>query len=828
VSSASNEVAAKPASHAQIRIREPAGERALGEGLTLGGEGAAVVVPGSLGVALTFERRDAQWLAIPAAAGVVRVNGRAVGSPRELRRNDTLSVGEAQVVVLDASRTLLRLEVHHLVGNDTIAPVGEVATLAADAGDEDLEIRASTPLRVSAPTRVGTSTPALDSATQPARIRNARGWLTGLVVAVALFAILLTGLALEPITLDLSPEDAQVSTPGTWVSLRTAGKVRVFPGTHVIRAEREGYVPAQANVVVRDDGVAPPLKLRLARLPGRLDIDTGGVPVEVGVDGVVLGKAPGEVRIPAGRRTLTLRSPRHLDYVATIEIEGADVRQELEAKLQPSWGTLQVTAIPAGARVSVDGVARGAAPAALETPSGVRTVRIEAPGFKAWQSTVVLKAGETLPVGPVTLGQPDARLSLRSRPVGAEVSVGGTYRGRTPLVVELPAGVAHQVVATLPGHASWSRSVFAESGKELELLAALEAVTARVTIRGEPSGAELLVDGAARGQTPQTLELGAIEHRIEVRKAGYETFVTAITPARGLERDVEYRLMPTDRAAALLETAPVVKTQTGYELRLIPGGEFVMGSDRREQGRRPNESQRRVTLARPFYLGTREVTNAEFRRYRPGHASGFLGKLSLDLDDQAVSQVTWNDAAEYCNWLSEREGLPPVYERRGEKYWLKRPVTAGYRLPTEAEWEYAARRSPTGLMLRYPWGDTLPVAADTGNLAGAEAQKIVEGALPGYQDDYVVVAPVGKFAPNALGLHDMGGNVSEWMNDFYLSFVDTKEATDPLGPEQAGQHVVRGANWRTLVAADLRLAWRDSGGDEVSPTIGFRVARYAE
>src|SRR5262249_61627194 len=107
--------------------------------------------------------------------------------------------------------------------------------------------------------------------------------------------------------------------------------------------------------------------------------------------------------------------------------------------------------------------------------------------------------------------------------------------------------------------------------------------------------------------------------------------------------------------------------------------------------------------------------------------------------------------------------------------------------------EYAARRAGPDRILRYPWGDTLPVAADTGNLAGAEAQKIVEGELPGYRDDYPVVAPVGKFEPSVLGLHDLGGNVSEWANDFYLSFVDTSAATDPLGPAQAGRHVIRGA-----------------------------------
>jgi formylglycine-generating enzyme required for sulfatase activity len=130
-------------------------------------------------------------------------------------------------------------------------------------------------------------------------------------------------------------------------------------------------------------------------------------------------------------------------------------------------------------------------------------------------------------------------------------------------------------------------------------------------------------------------------------------------------------------------------------------------------------------------------------------------------------------------------------------------------------------------MLRFPWGDSLPIVPQVGNIAGAEAKGILESDLEGYKDDYPVVAPVGKFQPTPLGLHDMGGNVSEWVNDFYLSFVDTAPATDPLGPDQAARHVVRGANWRSANVAELRYAYRDSA-DEMSQTIGFRIARYAE
>ncbi|MFX5656532.1 SUMF1/EgtB/PvdO family nonheme iron enzyme, partial [Acinetobacter baumannii] len=85
----------------------------------------------------------------------------------------------------------------------------------------------------------------------------------------------------------------------------------------------------------------------------------------------------------------------------------------------------------------------------------------------------------------------------------------------------------------------------------------------------------------------------------------------------------------------------------------------------------------------PVYFGVTEVTNEQFRRFRPEHTSGFMERRSLDLDDQPVTQVTWDQAAAFCNWLSERDSLPVAYEKRNDTYALKRPVTIGYRLPTE-------------------------------------------------------------------------------------------------------------------------------------------------
>jgi formylglycine-generating enzyme required for sulfatase activity len=824
-----NDVAlSKPGAYAQIRVREPAGERTLGAQLTVGGEGAEIVVPGvPPGAVLSIERRDADWFAVPSPDAAVRFDGRPLGRPRELHREDVLSVGDAQIVVTDDSRTRLRLDVQHLVGNATIAPVVTVAAVDFEAGDEDVEIRATPSVLGSRPAAAVLTAERGARAAYRARRQIPKKWLIAIAVAVAALLIVTTLVTLlEPVELDVRPADARVSTPGTFLAFQSGGELHMLAGRHVVRAERQGYYPAQVNVVV-DGKSAPSARLRLAKLPGKLRIDTDGVPVTVSIDGVDSGKAPGEVAAAPGPRTVTLRAPRYLDYVASVDIEGEGHRQDLKAELQPSWGTIKVNVIPAGAHVSVDGKDGGTAPVSVEADSGVRRVQISAPGLKRWESSVVVKSGETLAIGPITLGQPDAELSLRSEPTGAEITIAGTYRGRTPLEVALPASIAHDVVATLPGYANWTKSVFADPGRKIVLDAKLAPVLARVTILGEPTDAELLVDGKPRGRTPQAFELSATEHSIEVRKEGFISYTGTVTPALGLERSVGYKLISSDRSAALMDSAPTITTKTGYVLRLVPSGTFRMGSDRREQGRRPNEGSRQVTLKRPYYIGVTEVTNVEFRRFRESHVSGYIDKRSFDLDLQPVVQVTWADAAEYCNWLSEREGLPPAYERGDGKFTLKKPVTVGFRLPTEAEWEYAARYAGPGQTRRFPWGDTLPVVAQAGNLAGAETKGQLEADLEGYRDDYPVVAPVGKFTPTPLGLHDMAGNVSEWVNDFYSSFVDPAAVTDPFGPDQASRHAVRGANWRSAAVAELRYAWRDSAED-ASQTIGFRVARYAE
>jgi hypothetical protein len=257
-----------------------------------------------------------------------------------------------------------------------------------------------------------------------------------------------------------------------------------------------------------------------------------------------VGHAPGEVSIPAGQRTLIIRAPRYVDFITNVTIAGAGEHQDLHASLQTSWGNLKVLSIPEGAHVSVDGVDSGVAPVTVAAPSGVRRVQLTSSGWKTWESSVVLKAGETLSVGPVTLGQPDAHLIVRSEPAGADATVGGTHLGRTPAEIDLPSGIAHEVVLSAPGYKNWTRAVFADPGRKLSVLARLEPILVRVSVQGEPADAELFVDAVARGKAPQVFELSATDHHIEVRKAGFQPFKITVSPAANLDRTVQYRLVP--------------------------------------------------------------------------------------------------------------------------------------------------------------------------------------------------------------------------------------------------------------------------------------------
>ena len=821
-----------------LLLREPIGERVLAAAdlpVSLGGEGSDVTVssrtPGPLA-----------WLGVQDGRYFIQ----AAGDESLVLRNGTPCRGSTWISagdVIDVADGRLKFQLHdgrHVLevltggaGNVTAPPVPEPSAGVAGAGAaEDARIEAVAFRR--------------PDAALPGR-RRAFPWgriatIAGLVLLALVAAVIFTSV---PVQLQIEPAPERVGFEGGWPGLRFGSSHLLRPGSYRLVAEREGYERLDVPVEItnrRDQRLAFSMTL----LPGRLRVQTP-VPGRLTVDGREAGEVPGEFELAAGRHSLTIDTERYLDHVVEVEIEGGGKLQLLAPELMPGWAAVAVASEPADAELLVNGEQRGRTPLEIELMAGSYRLELRRAGYKPWLNDLQVKPGTPVEIGPVKLGVPDGRLVVRSRPAGANVTIGGAYRGRTPLEVEVRPDIVQAITISREGFESASRELSVGSGVREVLDVNLEAILGQVIVSATPADAELYVDGELRGRANQTLELPATAHVIELRKSGYAPYRETVTPRPGLPQKVEARLLEgvAPRAAAQPEAAgdqageqaaastavvalePVLRSPAGQELKLVPAGSYTMGSPRREAGRRANESQRSVSLQRRFYIATREVTNAEFRQFRPGHRSGYILQTSLDLDRQPVVNVSWQDAAAYCNWLSEKAGLPPAYQMSGGRLVAVVPTTSGYRLPTEAEWEWVARRSPAGL-LKYPWGANLPVPQQSGNFADRRAQPIVPLVLDGLDDGYAGTAPVASFSANELGIFDLGGNVAEWVHDLYTVRPPGGEtAIDPAATGDGSVHVIRGSSWKHAAVTELRLAYRDYGEGKRND-VGFRIARYAQ
>lgn len=234
----------------------------------------------------------------------------------------------------------------------------------------------------------------------------------------------------------------------------------------------------------------------------------------------------------------------------------------------------------------------------------------------------------------------------------------------------------------------------------------------------------------------------------------------------------------------------------GIKFHRIPGGYYLLGSPVSEPGRYADEDLPHRVRVETFYLAVTETTNAQYARFlkATGHPAPLYWKdKNLNAPGQPVVGVTWDDATAFCQWLSKFTGVE-------------------HRLPTEAQWEVAARGGLTGQP--YPWGEADP---DAGGVYRANYRP------NDFADDrFAVSAPVGSFPPNGYGLYDMAGNVSEWCRDRYVPLRSG-------GPFKPGVlRLLKGGSW-TSRARDLRAAARQSAPPGYADGyIGFRVVRLAK
>ena len=644
--------------------------------------------------------------------------------------------------------------------------------------------------------------------------------------------VLLSGIAgwfvltARSVFVEVNPITAQIEISGG-LRVRLGQRYLIRTGSYEIKLTNEGYHETNTQLLVTNEqSQTVPFEMR--RLPGIVSIATmelNGARVQI--DGVDIGVTPlVDISIEPGQHQMTISMDRYLDYGETIDIEGREVEQRYQSSLEPAWAVVSLSTAPPGADVFLDGVVIGTTPVNSEIIQGRRDLTLKLAGHKAWQEDFDIIAGEDFTVPQVELEPADGLVFIRTNPSAAAVTIGGEYKGLTPLEVALPPGQNHDLTFLKNGYRSSRTSIRTEPNQERELSIDLDPELTNVSVIAHPEDAELYVNGEFRGLANQTVALMAASQKIEIRKEGFVPYASEFTSRPGLDQAIRVTLKSLEQAR-LDQIQPVITTATGQQLKLFYPGAFTMGASRREAGRRPNENLRDIELDRPFYISFREVRNTEYRQFDPEHSSGTVSGVTLNNEEQPVVQISWSQAARYCNWLSEQESLPLFYEIEGEDVVGFNSNTTGYRLPTEAEWAWTARTDGSGNQLKYSWGDELPPPENAGNFADITAQNYLGEIMFNYNDNYFASAPVGSFTPNQYAIFDMAGNVSEWVHDFYGAVGSIGIEVDPLGPELGQFHTIRGSSWAHGAVTEMRLSFRDFG-EEPRDDVGFRVARYLE
>ena len=636
----------------------------------------------------------------------------------------------------------------------------------------------------------------------------------GLVMTLSMFVFLTRGLAVEVAPKEASEQAKLAIKQG--VGFTIGKKVYAF-GEVVFQLSSPGFITQLLTVSA--DKQRKFIEVVMQEAPAQLSVTTEpALPTTRWYLNEVLthtGEALLKQNLKAGEYALRIDNPYY--QVETFTITAA--RSEEVARsvaLRPAQGQLEVRSTPVGAKISINDEVKGKTPSMFTLSGGAYTVTIDHPDYKSMvDDSVEITNTHTILSRDYRLSQQDSWVRFDLTPPDGKLLLNGKLVKSAELTVA--ANRQYTAIYAKPGYQSASKNFKLLPGVKRQITITLSQEVGEVEIVSEPS-ATVLIDGRQVGFTPMTLELPTVAHEITIEKEGYRSVKQTLVPSATNRKKIDLRLKP-ELQARLKAGAVTYKNQAGIIMRLFPLSKpalFEMGAPRGEKGQRANEFQRKVKLTKPFYVALYETTVAQFSQYKavPGQPK------------EPVTQVSWLEAAGFCNWLSAKEGLRPFYLLQDGRYLGADPRADGYRLPTEAEWEWLARKAKRSQQTRFTWGnDAKAIPPSAGNLADQSTKGQLPSYIPKYSDGYAGLAPVGKFAARA-GIYDLSGNVSEWVHDVYLLSPPTPRVIekDPMSVGD-GPRMLKGSNWRSASLTELRAAYRDTaeGGRN---DLGFRIARY--
>ncbi len=468
-----------------------------------------------------------------------------------------------------------------------------------------------------------------------------------------------------------------------------------------------------------------------------------------------------------------LSLPLYHDEAGMVTVD--QPRKELQFALRPAFGSVTVTSTPSGASVFLDEKQVGQTPLTLDRiASGSHSLRLQAPQYAVERRNVSVADGQTANVA-VTLAARFAEITVQA-PQGAVVTVDGDRKGSGTLSWRQGEGLC-DIVVSMAGHRDARRQLEVVAGRAQTVQLTPQPIYGSASVDSDPMDAEIWIDGKQYGVTPNVVERLLVgRHTLVLKKSGCADLQQQFSVEEGKEASLSVKL-PTGRSGDIIVVRDLDITSAGAPLTMafrdfnnqtftvngvqftmvaVEGGTFTMGATS-EQGSDAWDDEKpahKVTLS-DYYIGQTEVTQALWEAVMGGNPSRRIG------DNLPVEQVSWNDCQVFIQKLNQLTGKQ-------------------FRLPTEAEWEYAARGGRKSRGYKYAGGNNIGSVAWYDDNSGNEMH------------------PVATKQANELGIYDMSGNVWEWCSDWYGDYTSSSQS-DPQGPSSGSDRVGRGGGYFSRV-----------------------------
>lgn len=576
-------------------------------------------------------------------------------------------------------------------------------------------------------------------------------------------------------------------------------------GAHLYQSRTLSLTPQSPRVV----------EVELEPAPAQLEatVSAGSKHTAWSLDGELIHLGPTlKYSLPPGEYQLIVDDPFYQSHQMNLALEKGQ-QQTINIELKPIFAKVRIQTRPAGADVIIDGVLVGQSPVTIEKTGGAYSLETQFQGYEHLTDVIEVTNKQKFIERNYLLPPKKGLLNLSVSPEQGTLLINGEQ-------VEagehwLAANQRHSVRYVKKGYYPLSKKVQLKPEQILDLSLDLKAEMGRVIMQSKLL-AEIYLNGKKLSPGNQSLNLQALPHQVEFRKQGYRSIKRSVTPQAGKTQQLDVILL-TEFEARRKEGRSLFISDLGIKMsRFQPTG-MVMGSPVNEKGRRRNEFQVPVDFNRPIWVSQHEITETQYGKFRPGQGNTRL----------PVTNISWNDAALYCNWLSEKEGLPAFYRVKNGKVSSFNSQSKGYRLLMEAEWEWLAKKARRSSQTRFVWGNQERIPKKSGNYGDQSIKGKQAFYLKDYDDGYVGKAPVGSYRADRAGLFDLSGNVAEWVNDYYTNLApDTNKVHNNYTGARTGKgHVAKGGHYLSGRMLELRVAYREPP-EQKSDTVGFRIARF--